>query len=145
MTALCTTADIEALAGWTIPPEQQANVARLIEMASAVVGNACLKPLPDPTPDEVALVTAQLVVRQLANPVQADTEQIGQYRASFKSTAMALTDSDYDTLGSWAAPPVGRRAYSSWTPSPWAVDDAMLDPSDGWWIDAPIPMGEAKA
>jgi hypothetical protein len=127
MATLCTTADIEALAGWTIPPDQQANVDRLIEMASAVVANACI-PLPDPTPDEVALVTAQLVVRQLANPVQADTEQIGQYRASFKSTTIALTATDYDTLASWASPPVGRRAYSTWTPSPFAVDDVLDQP-----------------
>lgn len=122
MVALCTVADVDALSGYTTPPDQVARVERLIEMASAIVSSACI-PLPTETPDVVVTVTAQVVVRQLANPAQANSEQIGQYRVKFEAGGMGLSDADYELLGSWAKGTLGRGAYSVWTPNPFAVDD----------------------
>jgi hypothetical protein len=132
MPDLCTIADVEALAGYSIPSDQptQDRVTRLIQFASAIVGGACISPLPDPAPDQVALVAAQLVVRQLANPTAAHNETIGAYQVGYGTAGMQLTDEDYDALGSWGVPATGRAAYSVFTPSPYALDP--------WYPDEPL-------
>lgn len=122
MAELCTIADVEALAGYDIPDDQHQRVDTLIGFASAVVAESCVQ-LPTPPPEVVTLVTAQLVVRQLANPTAASSETIGAYQVGYGPPGMQLTDADYDLLGTWLAPTPGRGAYSVWTPSPFAVDD----------------------
>jgi hypothetical protein len=131
MTDLCTVADVEALAGYPIPGDQptQDRVERLIQFASAIVGGACISPLPIPTPDEIAMVTAQLVVRQLANPTAAHNETIGAYQVGYGTPGMQLTDDDYDALGAWGSLATGRSAYSVFTPSPYGVDPWYPDES----------------
>ena len=135
VTDLCTISDVEALAGYTIPTGEEARVGTLIGMASAVVADSCVT-LPTTTPELVTLVTAQLVVRQLANPTQATSEAIGAYHVGYAATGMMLTAADFELLGPWAKPSTGRGAYSVFTPSPYAVDS----PGDEF-IDA-VPMGE---
>src|SRR5215467_12818483 len=119
MTDLCTVADVEALAGYTIPVDQTDRVETLIGFASAAVAAVCRSPLPDPPPATVTLVTAQLVVRQLANPTQLHNETIGAYQAGYGPAGMQLTDADIELLGTWAIAMVGRRAYSVMTPNPY--------------------------
>ena len=122
MAELCTVADVEAVAGHPITPEETPRVERLIVFASAAVEAGCV-PLPAPVPDLVSSVTAQLVVRQMANPAAVKSEGLGAWRASYNGPALALTDADRDQLGPWAKPEAGARAYSVWTPSPYGVDD----------------------
>jgi hypothetical protein len=116
---LCTVEDVEALAGSTVPPADRPRVERLIEFATAVVARACL-PLPATVPAEVALVTARLVVRQVANPAGATNESLAGYAVVFSSEGLVLTDEDRTLLGPWADPNAkgGRQgAYSVPTPA----------------------------
>lgn len=101
MTALCTTADVEAISGVPVNPADQARVDRLIEMASDLVAQVC-GPLPEPPPAVVSMVTAQVVVRGMANPTGLVSEGIAGYQAAY-GAGMALTDDDLAALGSWVA------------------------------------------
>jgi hypothetical protein len=127
MGALCTVADVEALVGAPIPAEALDRVERLITLASGVVTDAC-RPLPVAVPDTVTTVTATLVARQYLNPSMATSEGLAGYRVGYRQTGMGLTDSERDALGSWGAPAPGSGAYTTLTPSPFALD---YDNADG--------------
>ena len=135
--SLCAITDVEALAGTTVPTDEVDRVNRLIELSSSVVANACVT-LPSPTPDNVALVTATMVVRQLANPSGAVSEMIAGYRAAHKGGAFELTDDLYRLLGPWAAAVPGKAAFSVFTPSPFAVDPVGTPVFDH--DDYPVPL-----
>jgi hypothetical protein len=143
VTALCTIADVEALSGVPVPPDAEERVGRLIELASAVVVDACIG-LPAQTPDTVATVTATLVVRQMANPTGATSEALGTWRVGYKPTGLVLTDDDRAALGPWAKPEAGTGAYSVWTPSPYAVDGWGDGVADFGRDDAVVPVEYAE-
>ena len=125
MADLCTTADVEALSGAPVTEADQPRVDRLIEMASALVGNVTGE-LPDPVPAEVAMVTANLVVRQMANPTGLVSEGIAGYSAAY-GAGMALTDADLAALGPWLRPDLAGKGVvsvpltrtSAWWPYDW--------------------------
>jgi hypothetical protein len=132
MAPLCTIEDVEALAGTLVPVEEQPRIDRLIEMASSVVAGACVT-LPAATPGVVVLVTARLVVRQVANPSQASSEDVAGYRVNYGAGhGLMLTAEDRAQLGEWYDPTTSPRqgAYSVLTPSPFAyyADEAIADP-----------------
>jgi hypothetical protein len=119
MTAFASVADVEALSGAVVAAEDVPRVQRLLEMASAVVGEATVA-LPDPPPNVVVLVTAQLVVRQVANPAGAVQEDLAGFRVGYGAPGMALTAADEETLGRWFSASQGaKRCYSVLTPG-WA-------------------------
>lgn len=130
MADLCTVADVEALSGVSTAPADAARVDRLIEMASALVAAACRQPLPVPSPAEVAMVTASLVVRQIANPTALVREGIAGYSADY-GPGMELTEADRAALGNWATAAPGTAFYVA--PLVSAVSTAT--PTGGWPVD----------
>lgn len=122
MAELCTTPDIEALLGYTVPEQQSERLSTLILMASAIVEPMVAWPEDDEIPWVVRYVTASLVVRAIANPGQLDSETVGTYRATFTGGGMTLTAEDILLLGPWlVVTQPGQGAYSTWTPTPGEV------------------------
>lgn len=110
MPDLCTVEDVEALSGVPVAPEDEARVARLIAMASDLVGRIVVLPS-GPVPPAVSMVTAGSVVRGMANPTGLVAEGIAGYTATY-GAGMALTEADYKALGPWLIPGAGQRALT---------------------------------
>jgi hypothetical protein len=133
MGALCSIADVEALLGAPIPADRLPATNRLIELASAIVADAC-RPLPtDTTPDSVAAVTATLVVRQYTNPSMTSSESLQGFRAGYPAYGLVMTPADREALGDWANTGAGKGAGTMFTPSRFAYgpDETF---GDGWPI-----------
>jgi hypothetical protein len=144
---LASIADVEAVSGNPVAGDERTRVETLIEMASAVVDQATIN-LPDTTPAVVRAVTASMVVRVMANPTQASSESLGQWRVGyFYARGFGLTEDEEELLGQWLKP--STRAYSVITPAPFAVDewaegfidfsrdDAAVIPTEGGVIVVP--------
>lgn len=143
MAELCTIADVEVVSGVPVAQEDTARVYRLIEMASDVVGAACVSPLPDPVPASVAMVTANKVVGQMANPTRLAREGIAGYQVDYGATGMTLTEDDLAMLGQWRGAAAGTRFYSAPLAGPGARSGYAGWPID-WWardydsLDVPV-------